>query len=73
MPPAKAQVLERQLMGGNETEHDGEWVDYVNTWLELKKRDNTLNALFEHWILGKAASAAEPRWSVVRDVLGWVE
>ena len=53
--------------------YDGEWADYVNTWLELKKRDNTFHAVFEHWILGKAAEAVEPRWSVIRDVLGWVE
>jgi hypothetical protein len=48
-------------------------VDFVNTWLELKQADNTIDELFEHWILGKAAERKEPRWSVVRDVLGWMD
>jgi Na+/H+-dicarboxylate symporter len=51
----------------------GDMVDFVNTWLELKKADNTIDELFEHWILGKAAESKEPRWSVVRDVLGWMD
>lgn len=51
----------------------GEMVDFVNTWLELKQADNTIDELFEHWILGKAAGRKGPRWSVVRDVLGWMD
>ena len=51
----------------------GEMVDFVNTWLELKRADNTIDELFEHWILGKAAGRKGPRWSVVRDVLGWMD
>ena len=48
-------------------------VDFVNTWLDLKRKDHTINALFEHWILGKHASKKGPRWSVIRDVLHWVD
>jgi Na+/H+-dicarboxylate symporter len=51
----------------------GEMVDFVNTWIELKKADNTIEDLYEHWILGKAAGHKGPRWSVVRDVLGWMD
>ena len=47
-------------------------VDFVNTWLDLKRKDHTINALYEHWILGKHASKKGPRWSVIRDVLHWV-
>ena len=48
-------------------------VDFVNTWIDLKKKDHTIDVLFEHWILGKDALQKGPRWSVIRDVLHWVE
>jgi ABC-type amino acid transport substrate-binding protein len=50
-----------------------EWVQFVNTWIELKRRDGTIDALYGHWILGRQAEKRQPRWSVIRDVLGWVE
>ena len=49
------------------------WASYLDAWLELKRRDGFLDANFEHWILGKATKEKKPRWSVIRDVLGWVE
>ncbi|MGH8526898.1 MAG: substrate-binding periplasmic protein, partial [Gammaproteobacteria bacterium] len=52
---------------------DQEWVQFVNTWIELKRRDGTIDALYGHWILGKQAGKRQPRWSVIRNVLGWVE
>ena len=47
--------------------------DFVNAWLRLKREDGTLDQLYEYWILGGGAKPQEPRWSVIRDVLGWVE
>ena len=44
---------------------------FLNRWLDLKQGDGTTDVLFEHWILGKNASAQGPRWSIMRDVLGW--
>jgi ABC-type amino acid transport substrate-binding protein len=52
---------------------DERWLTFVNTWLELKRRDGTLDALYRHWILGQDAAPERPRWSVVRNVLGWVK
>jgi Na+/H+-dicarboxylate symporter/ABC-type amino acid transport substrate-binding protein len=49
------------------------FVSFLNTWIELKRRDGTIDALYNHWILGKQASRREPRWSVMRNVLGWVD
>ena len=46
---------------------------FLNTWIDLKRRDNTLTRLYDHWILGKTGHSAEPRWCVIRDVLGWVK
>jgi ABC-type amino acid transport substrate-binding protein len=46
---------------------------YVNTWVQLRKKDGTVDRVFDLWILGKAAAKEEPRWSVIRDVLNWVD
>jgi hypothetical protein len=46
---------------------------FVNTWIELKQKDGTLDALFRYWILGQERGAQRPRWSVIRDVLHWVD
>ena len=48
---------------------DQEWTQFVNTWIELKRRDGTIDALYGHWILGKHADKREPRWSVIRNLL----
>jgi Na+/H+-dicarboxylate symporter len=47
--------------------------DFINAWLRLKREDKTLDQLYEHWILGGGAEPKQPRWSVIRDVLGWVD
>ena len=52
---------------------DQEWLQFVNTWIELKRRDGTIVALYDHWILGKHAVKSEPRWSVIRNLLHWVD
>ena len=52
---------------------DQEWAQFINTWIELKRRDGTIDALYGHWILGKYAVKREPRWSVIRNVLHWVD
>ena len=43
----------------------------VNTWIELKRKDGTIDQLFAHWILGQDSRPRPPRWSIVRDVLHW--
>jgi Na+/H+-dicarboxylate symporter len=52
---------------------DQNWASFVNTWIELKRRDGTIEALYGHWILGKQAGKRQPRWSIVRNVLHWME
>ncbi len=52
--------------------HDRRFQEFVNTWIELKKKDGTLDALFRYWILGQQRGSPRPRWSVIRDVLHWV-
>ena len=52
---------------------DPELVNFINTWIALKQRDRTIAALYDHWILGKNAVPQPRRWSVIRNVLHWVE
>jgi Na+/H+-dicarboxylate symporter/ABC-type amino acid transport substrate-binding protein len=38
--------------------HDLEMTRYLTTWIDLKKKDGTIQALYEHWILGRGAQRA---------------
>jgi Na+/H+-dicarboxylate symporter/ABC-type amino acid transport substrate-binding protein len=51
--------------------HDVETARFLSTWIDLKRKDGTIRALYDHWILGKDAKAKQRRWSILRDVLGW--
>ena len=52
---------------------DLQFVDFLDDWLRLKKTDGTLDKLYDTWILGKGAQQQPPRWSIIRDVLHWVD
>jgi len=47
------------------------YVEFMNTWLKLKRDNGFQNKVYNYWILGKDPKAKKPRWSVMRDVLGW--
>lgn len=52
---------------------ENEFVQLVNKWISLKKKDMTITRLYNHWILGQNLKEKEKRWSVVRNVLHWVD
>ena len=52
---------------------DVEWESFVNTWIDLKKKDRTIDALYDYWILGKNPERKSPRWSIMRNVLHWID
>ncbi|HVO94130.1 MAG TPA: ABC transporter substrate-binding protein, partial [Terriglobales bacterium] len=52
---------------------DQDWAHFINTWIELKRRGGTIQALYGHWILGKQENSRHPRWSILRNVLHWVD
>lgn len=52
---------------------DEEMVDFLAGWIELKERDRSFQRLFAHWILGHATEGLQPRWSIIQNVLGWVD
>jgi Na+/H+-dicarboxylate symporter/ABC-type amino acid transport substrate-binding protein len=49
-----------------------EFSSFMNTWLDLKKKNGDIDKFFHHWILGEGQTHREPRWSVIRNVLHWV-
>ena len=51
--------------------HDGDWAGVVNTWIDLKRRDGTIDQLYRHWILGQESAHRPRRWSIIRNVLKW--
>jgi len=50
---------------------DLETAYFLGTWLELKRANGTLDRLRDRWVLGRDATPRRPRWSILRDVLGW--
>jgi hypothetical protein len=48
---------------------DDQWRDFIDQWLELKRRDGTFDALYSYWILGRDAEERRRRWSILDDVL----
>jgi len=48
-----------------------EFVQFMNTWLELKKDNGFRQKVYDYWILGKNTKKSKPRWSVMSNVLGW--
>ncbi len=46
-----------------------EFVKLISSWVELKKNDGTIDALYDYWVLGKNAVQSKPRWSIIRNVL----
>jgi len=54
-------------------ENDPPWSRFVSDWITLKQKNGTVDALFKHWIQGRGAEKSEARWSIIRNVLHWVE
>ena len=52
---------------------NGPLTTIIDDWIRLKMVDGTIDRLHEYWIQGKGAEKKEPRWSIIRDVLHWVE
>jgi ABC-type amino acid transport substrate-binding protein len=49
---------------------DVEFARFLSLWIELKKKDGTIQSLYDHWILGRNAQQPKKRWSVLSNVLG---
>jgi Na+/H+-dicarboxylate symporter len=54
-------------------ESDPSLDEFLDNWIMLKKSDGTLQRAYDYWILGQGADPGKPGWSVIRNVLGWVD
>lgn len=52
---------------------DSRMDEFLDHWITYVQRDGTVKGLYDRWILGKNAEPQMPRWSVIRDVLQWVD
>jgi ABC-type amino acid transport substrate-binding protein len=46
---------------------------FLNNWIQIKKNNPQMKAAYNFWILGQEAVPKKPRWSVIQNVLKWVE
>jgi Na+/H+-dicarboxylate symporter/ABC-type amino acid transport substrate-binding protein len=53
--------------------HDPSFASFMNSWIDLKKKDGTIDTLYDYWVLGRNADPPHPRWSIIRNVLHWVD
>jgi len=63
----------RVPMGYPLPKNDVEWHRFVSTWVDIEKKSGAVDRMFDYWIKGAGAESKEPRWSIIRDVLHWVE
>jgi hypothetical protein len=47
-------------------------VHFVNYWMELRRADGFRMRGVNYWILGQPRAVMTPRWSILRNVLHWV-
>ena len=47
--------------------------DAVNEWVVFATEEGLIQRAYDYWILGQGAEDKGPRWSILRDVLGWAE
>jgi hypothetical protein len=47
--------------------------NYFNAWLAGAKNQGIIDALYRYWMLGQVDKTQPPRWSIIRDVLHWIE
>ncbi len=67
--PALLEVPVAYAVARGETE----MVALLDAWIDLKRKDRTIQRLFDYWVRGREIEEKKPRWSIVRDVLGWIE
>jgi hypothetical protein len=52
---------------------EGELLALVNEWVVFAENEGRVQRADDYWVLGRGAEDHGPRWSILRDVLGWVD
>ena len=50
---------------------DRELESIISKWIYLQKDSPSFKKRYNYWIMGIGAEEKKPRWSVLRNVLGW--
>jgi Na+/H+-dicarboxylate symporter len=52
---------------------DEDLAEFVDFWISIQRGMKVVDNLYDHWIRGEGSAERGPRWSVLRDVLGWID
>jgi len=52
---------------------DATFRSFVDTWIQSSKALGVMDTAYDRWILGLETVERRPRWSIIRDVLHWVD
>jgi len=52
---------------------DPEFLRFLDLWIDLMRSEGVIARLHDHWILGRTAVPPSKRWSVIRNVLHWLD
>ena len=52
---------------------DARLIELLDRWIEMTRGGLDYDRVYNHWILGKDPKSEKRRWSIVRDVLHWVQ
>lgn len=50
-----------------------QWVSFINHWLTLKEQSGFQAEMRRFWIKGENIQEPTPRWSIIRNILHWVD
>jgi Na+/H+-dicarboxylate symporter len=45
--------------------------NFINNWIVFAESAGVIRREYNYWVLGQGARHPAPRWSIMRDVLGW--
>jgi len=49
----------------------GDLAQVINEWIVYAENVGIIKSNFDYWVSGQGAQKHEPRWSIMRNVLGW--
>jgi ABC-type amino acid transport substrate-binding protein len=54
-------------------ENSESFVLSLNYWLKMQDKYGDLNRKYDYWVMGNQAKEVRPRWSIIRNILHWIE
>lgn len=52
---------------------DEAFLKYINIWIQATSSLGLMDRSYQHWILGQDTLSQQPRWSIIRNVLHWLD